>query len=112
MQAVSRHWLFMLWRPMANVLRLTVKVVPRAGVRKYTLEPSGALKCYLKSPPENGAANAELIKTLAKNLGLTQQDITIIRGATTRTKILSIRTTMTIRELLAKLQLEVQYALF
>lgn len=97
---------------MANILRITVKVVPRSGTRKVILDKSGTLKCYIKSPPEDGAANAELIKTLAKALGLTQQDISMVTGATSRTKLLAIRTTMNMQELLRQLGLEVQNALF
>jgi len=39
-----------------------LKVVPRSGRNKWVLDKSGKLKCYLKSPPEKGLANKELIK--------------------------------------------------
>lgn len=97
---------------MAKTLRLTVKVVPSSGTRKWTLDKSGELKCYLKSPPEDGAANAELIKTLAKLVGLTQQDIAITSGATSRRKLLSLRTELSMQEIYKLLGLEVQDALF
>lgn len=97
---------------MAKTLRITVKVVPSSGMRKWALDKSGALKCYLKSPPEDGAANAELIKTLAKALGITQQDVAIVTGATSRTKLLAVRTELSLQEIYKILGLEVQNALF
>lgn len=97
---------------MAKTLRITIKVVPSSGMRKWMIDKAGILKCYLKSPPEDGAANAELIKTFAKALGITQQDIAIVSGATSRTKIVAVRTNMNLQEVYRVLGLEVQDALF
>lgn len=94
------------------MLRITVKVVPRSASRKCVLDTSGMLKCSVKSPPEDGAANAELVKMLAKLLGLTQRDIAIVAGAASRTKIIELNTHLTQKEVFAQLGLEVQDALF
>ena len=43
-------------------LIITVKVVPASGRNQWVIDKSGALKCFLKSPAEQGKANKELIK--------------------------------------------------
>lgn len=89
-----------------------IKVVPASGKQEWRINKAGLLTCYLKSPPEDGAANKELVKFLAKSLGLTQGDISIMMGATARKKLLSITGISTVKELYKKLHLEVQDALF
>ncbi len=45
-----------------------------------------ALKVRLKAAPVDGQANDALIKWLAKQLGLAQRDLTLVRGSTARHK--------------------------
>jgi uncharacterized protein (TIGR00251 family) len=85
-----------------------VKVVPRSGQNKWILDKQGQLKCYLKSAPEKGKANQELIKLLAKALKITQADITIIAGATSRIKKIKITLPISFDILLTALGIEVQ----
>lgn len=94
------------------MIKITIKVVPASGMKKCIIDKSGVLKCYVKAPPEDGAANSELIKMLAKMLGITQDDIKIIKGATSRNKTISIRIGLTQEAVMAKLVGEVQRALF
>lgn len=82
-------------------LTLKIKVVPCAGKSAWQLDKNGNLKCFLKSAPEKGAANKELIKTLSKHLKIPQQDIEIISGLTDRNKTLKIHTALTEIEFLA-----------
>ncbi len=44
------------------------------------------LKVRLKAAPVDGQANEALIKWLAKQLGLAQRDLTLVRGSTARHK--------------------------
>lgn len=71
---------------------LTIKVVPQSGKLKLITDKNGTLKCYLKSPPEDGKANKELITFFSKGLKLPIENITIIQGATSRTKTIKIIT--------------------
>ncbi len=71
---------------------LTIKVVPQSGKLKLITDKNGTIKCYLKSPPEDGKANKELITFLAKGLKLPTEKISIIQGATSRTKTIKIIT--------------------
>ncbi len=45
----------------------------------------------VKSRPENGNANREIIKTLAKHFDVFYKDITIVGGAKSRNKIIRIK---------------------
>jgi uncharacterized protein (TIGR00251 family) len=95
-----------------NMIKINIKVVPSSGMKKCILDKSGRIKCYVKSPPEDGAANSELIKMLAKLLSVNQEDIKIVAGATSRNKILSIKTSLSLEAVIAKIGGEVQRALF
>jgi uncharacterized protein (TIGR00251 family) len=92
-------------------LLIEVKVVPSSGRYGWVLDKNGKLKCYLKSAPERGKANAEFIVSLAKILKIPQRDVTIIAGDLSRVKKIKIEGTMTIVQLLAKLGIEQQMAL-
>ena len=85
-------------------LLIEIKVIPNSGKQKVFLDKSKQLKCYLKSTPEKGKANLELIKFLAKELSITKNDISIISGATTRKKKLKINTEISFDEFLKKLE--------
>jgi len=64
---------------------ITVQVTPRAS-RARIVEDGEGLRIYVTVPPEDGKANAEVQKMLAKHLGLPKSALTLIRGATARTK--------------------------
>ena len=89
-------------------LVIEVKVVPSSGRSQWLLDKSGMLKCYLKNPPERGLANDELVKTLAKALGIPQAEILIIVGAASRTKKIKISRELTRDQVLAALGIEQQ----
>ncbi len=78
--------------PPMNIVRkhgsisFTVRVVPRASKSRIVGEHDGALKIQLVSPPVDGAANAELVKLLAKQFSIPKSDIEIISGQTSKTK--------------------------
>ncbi len=89
-----------------------IKVVPSSGKSECKLDKNGMLKCYLKSPAENGKANKELIKMLAKGVGATQDEVSIVSGETSRNKRIRIDQNITFEQLLVKLGIERQMALF
>jgi uncharacterized protein (TIGR00251 family) len=68
----------------------SVRVVPRASKSEITGELDGALKVRIASPPVDGAANAELIKLLAKTFGVSKSEVEILAGHASRTKQLKI----------------------
>lgn len=64
----------------------TVRVVSRASKSEIVGELDGALKVRIASPPVDGAANAELIKLLAKTFDVPKSAVEIIGGQTSKTK--------------------------
>lgn len=87
-------------------LLFVIKVMPSSGKQAWLLDKSGGLKCYLKSAPEQGKANIELIKYLAKSLNLTQNEVEIIAGATSRHKKIKLSTVLTYAQVLEKLGIQ------
>jgi uncharacterized protein len=90
---------------------LEIKVIPGSGKQDIFRDKAGILKCHLKNPPEGGKANAELMKMLAKKLGLASDAVHIMRGATSRKKTLKIETTQPLADVLHDLGVEIQTAL-
>jgi uncharacterized protein len=78
---------------------LELKIFPSSGKQELKAEPSGMLKCFLTSVPEKGKANQELIKFLAKKVGISQGQVVIICGATSRLKKIRFDVAMTRDEL-------------
>jgi uncharacterized protein len=63
-----------------------VCVVPRSSKSEIVGEHYRSLKVKLTAPPVDGAANAELIKLLAKQFGVPKSDVEIVGGASSKTK--------------------------
>ncbi|OIO48200.1 MAG: hypothetical protein COS76_02725 [Candidatus Portnoybacteria bacterium CG06_land_8_20_14_3_00_39_12] len=69
---------------------LQVKVLPKSSQQKVVKQSDGFFKIYLKSAPEKGKANKELIKVLSKYLAICQKQVKIIKGEHSRSKIIKI----------------------
>jgi len=67
-----------------------VCVVPRSSKSEIVGEHYRSLKIKLAAPPVDGAANAELIKVLAKHFGISKADIQIVGGAASKNKRIKI----------------------
>jgi uncharacterized protein (TIGR00251 family) len=70
---------------------ISVRVVPRASRTAVAETLGNALKIRLQAPPVDGKANRALIKFLAKQLGTSQRNITLLSGDTSRNKRLLIQ---------------------
>ncbi|MBC7911638.1 MAG: DUF167 domain-containing protein [Pyrinomonadaceae bacterium] len=64
----------------------TVRVVPRASRSKVVGEHDGALRVRVAAPPVDGAANDELVRTLARALRVPVRDVEITSGHTSKIK--------------------------
>lgn len=73
-----------------DVLTFAVRVVPRASKSEVVGEHNGALKVRIAAPPVNGAANEELIKTLANFFEIPKTAVEIISGETAKIKQIKI----------------------
>jgi uncharacterized protein YggU (UPF0235/DUF167 family) len=69
--------------------RLAVRVTP--GARSEALEiADGSLHAKIRAKPEGGKANAAVIAMVAGALGIGASRIELLRGATSREKLLRI----------------------
>ena len=71
-------------------LTFKVRVVPRSSRNEIVGEHDGALRVRLTAPPVEGAANAALVRTLARAFDVSPGAVDIISGPTSRTKTISI----------------------
>ena len=70
---------------------LSVRVTPRAskpGIGEWTCDPAGRpfLEVRVSAAPAEGAANEEVVRHLAKALGLPKSSLTIVSGQSARLK--------------------------
>ena len=75
---------------MPDAVIIDVRVIPRASRSEVVGMHAGALKVRLTAPPVDGAANAELIKLLAKKLGVAKSEVSIVGGETSKNKRIKI----------------------
>lgn len=71
-------------------MHLTIHVQPRASRTEVAGRHGDAIKIRLKAPPVDGAANAELITFLAQQLGVSRSAVRIVRGETSRRKLVEV----------------------
>lgn len=86
---------------------LAVKVTPNASKNQISGIEGDALKIKIAAAPEKGEANEELIRFVAKWLGIAKSNIQLIQGATSRHKRLFIKG---LKELDITNKLEKQYS--
>ncbi|HEY2847134.1 MAG TPA: DUF167 domain-containing protein [Pyrinomonadaceae bacterium] len=67
-------------------LILNIRVVPRASKSEIVAYQDGVLKVRIAAPPVDGAANAELVKLLAKTFDIPKSAVEIVSGETSKTK--------------------------
>jgi uncharacterized protein (TIGR00251 family) len=65
-------------------------IQPRSSRNQLYGIHDNALKIALTAPPVDGKANAELIKFLAKKMGVPKSSVEIVAGETSRKKILRV----------------------
>lgn len=87
-----------------ETLIIQVKVVPHSGRQEFQVDKNGTLKCFLKSAPERGKANMELMKLVAQRLKIPQYQVQLISGQTTRLKVLRIFTLLSYEEFLERIK--------
>lgn len=71
-------------------MRLQVRVRPGAKKNAVTGRGAGLLMIAIAAPPIEGRANEELVRFLAEELGIPRRQVQVIRGVTSRLKVLEI----------------------
>ncbi len=67
-----------------------VRVVPRARLNKIVDDGCGNVRVYTTAAPTDGAANTAVVKLLSEYWDVPKTRIKILRGATSRTKVIQI----------------------
>ncbi|MDB5214752.1 MAG: hypothetical protein JWO86_2679 [Myxococcaceae bacterium] len=73
-----------------GAIRFEVHAKPRAKKSKIVGERGDAVEIALAAPPVDGAANEELVRLLAEVLGVPKRDIELVRGDTSRAKLVAV----------------------
>jgi uncharacterized protein YggU (UPF0235/DUF167 family) len=68
---------------------LSVRVTPRAS-RNDVKREDALLRVYVTVVPEDGKANREVTKLLARALGIAKSRLTLVRGHTARDKVFRV----------------------
>jgi uncharacterized protein (TIGR00251 family) len=72
-------------------LAFRVRVVPRASISQIVGEHDGALRVRIAAPPVDGAANEELVLTLARAFNVPRNAIEITAGHNSKLKHVNVR---------------------
>lgn len=72
-------------------VRLRLYVQPRASRTEVVGRHGDALKVRLAAPPVDGAANEELVRWLARELGVPRSAVSVVAGAAGRTKMVAVQ---------------------
>ena len=86
----------MFWQKSAEGCVIAVRLTPKAsrdtlvGIEILS-DGREVLKVHVRAVPEDGKANAALIKLLSPSLAIPKSAITLDKGATSRLKVLTIK---------------------
>ena len=69
---------------------VAVRLLPRGGRDAVVGERNGSVLIRVSSPPVDGRANEALIAFVAKTIGVPKSAVTIIRGETSRNKVIRV----------------------
>ncbi|MFC3100966.1 DUF167 domain-containing protein [Altererythrobacter lauratis] len=69
--------------------RLALRVTPGARTEAVTIE-DGVVHVKVRARPDGGAANAAVLELLAHALGTAPSRVTLLRGATSRAKLVQL----------------------
>lgn len=67
---------------------VNIRVIPRARRNQITVDTDGTVRVHTTATPADGAANEAVIKMLAEHFKVPKTSINIIRGSTSRNKVI------------------------
>lgn len=70
-------------------MRINIKVYPNSK-KERVLEEHALFKVYVSVPPEKGKANTRVCELIAKHFKVRSSCVRVVRGQTSRQKILEI----------------------
>ena len=77
-------------RKRGNHISFSVRVKTKSRISGILGEQGRAFSIGVREAPEKGKANKALIKLLAESLGARKGDISIVRGQTSRDKVIEV----------------------
>ncbi len=77
--------------PVADGVRILVAATPRASRTEVAGIAEGRLRVRVAAPPVEGAANEELVRFLARALGVPKSAVAVTAGAAGRRKTVTVR---------------------
>ena len=72
-------------------MKIEVKVFPKSS-REELVKTADIIKAYVKEAPDKGKANKALIALIAKEYKVKKADVFIVKGETSRKKLIEIKT--------------------
>jgi uncharacterized protein (TIGR00251 family) len=72
-------------------IRIEVKVEPRSSRKGLSGTMGNIVKIKLTAPPVGGAANKQLIEVISEATGIKKSSISIVKGLSSKRKIVEIR---------------------
>lgn len=72
------------------MMLINVRVIPRAKINKLEQALDGCVRIHTTAVPVGGGANGMVIKMLAEHYKIQKSRIKIIRGETSKNKIIEI----------------------
>lgn len=71
-------------------MRIIVKAKPNAGEEKVEKLEDGSLVVSVKEPPVKGMANRAIVSALARHFGVSQSQVKLISGYSSRQKVFEV----------------------
>jgi uncharacterized protein len=75
---------------MAGEVRITVRAKPRAKKSLVTHTGGLSVDVAIAAMPVDGAANAELVRVLAKTLSVPKRSLRLVLGGTSKNKVVEV----------------------
>jgi uncharacterized protein len=78
------------YKKIKDGILIRVRVEPRSSKRSISGVMGDVVKVKLTAPPVDGAANEQLIEVLAETFGLRKSGIKIVKGLSSKNKVVEI----------------------
>lgn len=67
-----------------------MRVIPRARQNKIEVDTDGMYRVHITAAPVDGAANIAVVRAMAEYFNVPKSQIKILRGETSRNKVIEI----------------------
>ncbi len=74
-----------------DTITLAIQVSTRKKQRALCIDPQGTFVIWLMSTPSENRANEELLRFLAEIFSISRNQVTILRGAHSRHKVIAVK---------------------